>query len=221
MVKLYGEYTITGLDFGTVKNVKHRSTFSPNDINSVHIHSVHENILVITNNADIDYAFTISRANVPMATVKYTRSGVLLNEQWRIVENEMMNREMAHETIKQTSHILNFEIGSTGIGRFDIKYDKKEYVALLFDHQKMYSCRFNGDYAIKNFDEFITRECVRRPLDIVRIKRYLDFRNNVKLRIIRKFVVDWLQSNNKGEEFNSDIMIRRFLAEMRLEHVID
>lgn len=185
---MYGQCTLSGMDFGTVQNVKHRLTFSPNNINPIHINCVAENTLTFVNNADINFEFTITRNNVPMALVQYdNNNGIIVNKSWRLAPDELVNRESDLEPIKQPSHILNFEIGSVGHGRFDVKYDKKEYIALFFDHRKMYMARFNGDFAQAHFEEFISRECERRPLDIVRIKQYLNFRNDSKLRIVREY----------------------------------
>lgn len=222
MVKLYGTYRISGMDFGTINNVTNRLAFSPDDIHSVNIQNMADNCLLITNNANIDFEFTITRGMVPMAIVKYSyQNGIIVNKQWRIVESEMMNRELDFEPIKEASKYLNFEIGTIGNGRFDIKFDKKDFVALFFDHRKLYMCRYNGDYAMNHFEEFVERECDRRPLDIVRVKQYLDCRHEVKLRIVRDYITSWLQSNNAGEEFNSDAIIRRFLAAMDLDHSIE
>lgn len=221
-MKLYGTYQISGVDFGTINNFTNRLTFSPDDIHSVSIQKMADNCLLITNNGNIDFEFTITRGMVPMAIVKYcNRNGIIVNKQWRIVESEMMNRELDSEPIKEASKHLKFEIGTNGNGRFDIKFDKKDFVALFFDHQKLYMCRYNGDYAMNHFEEFIERECDRRPLDIVRVKKYLDFRKEVKIRIVRDYIISWLQSNNAGEEFNSDAIIRRFLAAMDLEYFIE
>lgn len=220
-VKMYGNYSLTGIDFGTIHNVNHRLTFSPNNVNPVHINCVGEKTLVFTNNANINFEFSISRGNVPMALVEYNQNGIVVNKRWRITGDEMVNRELDVVPINQPSRVLNFEIGATGNGRFDVKYDKKDYVALFFDHRKMYMARFNGDYAQKHFEEFISRESERRPLDIVRINQYLSFRNEMKFRIIRKFIVDWLKSNNADQAFDSDAMVRRFLSSLSLEHVLD
>lgn len=221
-MKLYGKYSLSGTDFGTIQNVNHRLTFSPNEINPVHINCFGENTLTFANNTNVDFEFTITRENIPMALVQYDkRNGIVVNKRWRITEDEMMNRESDITPINQPSRILNFEIGAIGNGRFDVKHDKKEFVALFFDNRKMYMARFNGDYAQQHFNEFISRECECRPLDIVRIQQYLGFRNAFKLRIIRQFVIDWLKSNNSGEEFGSNAMVRRFLAELGLEHALD
>lgn len=221
-MKLYGDYSLSGTDFGTIKNVNRRLTFSPNDINPVYINSVGENTLAFTNNANVDFEFTITRNNVPMALVEYDqKNGIVVNKRWRIAVDELVNRDSEFGPINKPSRVLNFEIGAIGNGRFDVKYDKKEYVALFFDHRKMYMARFNGDYAQQHFEEFISREYERRPLDNVRINKYLNFRNDIKLRIIRKFIVDWLKSNSADQEFSSDAMVRRFLVGLGLEHVLD
>lgn len=219
---MYGNYSLSGIDFRTIQNVNHRLTFSPNDINAIHINRVGGRTLAFTNNANVNFEFTITRDKVPMALVEYDKkNGIIVNKQWRLTTDEMVNRESDFEPIKQPSRVLNFEIGAVGNGRFDIKYDKKDYVALFFNHRKMYMARFNGDFAQKHFEEFISRECERRPLDIVRINQYLNFRNDSKVRIIRKFIIDWLKSNSADQEFSSDAMVRRFLAELGLEHFLD
>lgn len=200
----------------------YRLTSSPDDIHSVSIQNMGDNSLLITNNANVTFEFTITGGMVPMAIVKYShKNGIIVNKQWRILQNEMKNRELDFETIKEASKYLNFEIGTTGNGRFDNKYDKKEYVALFFGDRKLYMCRYSGDYAMKHFEEFVDREYDRRLLDIVRVKQYLDSRHEVKLQIVRDYIIGWLRSNNAGEEFNSDAIIRCFLAQMGLEYIME
>lgn len=67
----------------------------------------------------------------------------------------------------------------------------------------MYMAGYNGYFTQKHFEEYVGRECDRHPLDTVRI------------------IIDWLKSNHAGQEFSSDGMVRRFLPELGLDHVLD
>lgn len=222
-VKLYGHFELSSSDFGTVDNVRHRLTFSPDNVHSVFVNGVGENILMFTNNAGIQFEFTISRGNKVMAIIELQPNGIYLNKQWRLTGNVLTNRHLNNTINVQPSRMLNFEIGTAGKGRFDIKFDKMEFAALLFNHRKLYSTRFNGDYAVKRFDDFISRENDRRPLNIFRVKRFLESNREMKLAIVRGFISNWIRSKLAADGDRSiepNAIIEKFIREIGLERAI-
>lgn len=218
-VKLYGHFELSSSDFGTVDSVRRRLTFSPDNVHSVFINGLGENILLFTNNAGVQFEFTISRGKNVMAIIELHPHGIYVNKQWRLNENVLTNRHLNDAMNIQPSRILNFEIGTIGKARFDIKFDKMEFAALLFTHRKLYSSRFNGDYAVKRFDDFISREDDRRPLNISRVKRFLESNREVKLAIVRDFISNWVRTKQaaQGDQLiQPDAIIEQFIREIGL-----
>lgn len=222
-VKLYSHFEMSSSDFGTVDNVRRRLTFSPDNVHSVFINGLNENILMFTNNAGVQFEFTISRGNNVMAFIELKPNGVYVNKQWRLTENVLTNRHLNNTINIQQSRILNFEIGTIGKARFDIKFDKMEFAALLFNHRKLHSFRFNGDYAVKRFDDFISREDDRRPLNISRVNRFLESNREMKLVIVRDFISNWVRSKRTigGDQLiEPDAIIEQFIREIGLGRII-
>lgn len=169
---------------------------------------------MFTNNNEIDFEFTVSREDKVMALVEFKRNAIYFNKQWRLKANVLANLFMDAPPDIVPSDILNFEIGTFGSGRFDVKFDKKEFVALLCTHRNLYSVRFNCDNAIKRFREYIDREDERRPLDIVRVKEFLEINGDAKLRVVREFVIDSLRSKRNvhgAQQFDADGMVQQFV----------
>lgn len=219
-IKPYSLIAISGSDLGVKENIKRRITFSPDDIHSLFIDNNGED-LIISNNSDVNFEFTISRGNRTMAIVEYKPSiGLVVNSQWRIKNNLVRNRVAPEFPEIQKSRILNFEIDVIGTGRVDLKHDREEYAALLFDHRKLYSVRFNGDYAIKHFDLFIERERDRRPLNIDQVKEYLNNNPQMKLGMIRSFIIDWVRSI-RNHEVDPEGIIRNFISGIGLDRSIE
>lgn len=178
---------------------------------------------MFTNNAGVQFEFTISRGNNVMAFIELRPNGIYVNKQWRLTENVLTNRHLNNAINMQPLRILNFEIGTIGKARFDIKFDKMEFAALLFNQRKLYSSRFNGDYAVKRFDDFISREDDRRPLNISRVKRFLESNREVKLAIVREFISKWVRSKRAvgGDQlFEPDAIIEEFIREIGLGRII-
>lgn len=167
-------------DIGLIDHFERRLTFSPYNVHPIFINNLGDNVFMFTNNNEIDFEFTVSRENKVMALVEFKRCAIYFNKQWRLKANVLANRFMDAPSDIVPSNILNFEIGTFGSGRFDVKFDKKEFVALLCTHRNLYSVRFNGDYAIKRFRDYIDREDERRPLDIVRVKKFLEINRDAK-----------------------------------------
>lgn len=217
-VKTYGDVKLSGIDFGLVEKFDHRLTFSPDNKHSVSITHTGDGAFLILNNANVKYQLSVTRANNPMATVEYEPTFLVVNKQWCIgIDKRLLNRPF--EPVIKHSKTLNFEIGATGTGRLDIKFDRMEYAAMLFNHKKLYSIRFNGDFAVSRFEAYIARECIRRPLSYMRMKKFLDDHPDVKMELIRRFVIDWVRFNqNANDDANS--LMQKFITQMGLNRAI-
>lgn len=217
-VKTYGDVKLSGIDFGLVENFDHRLAFSPDNKYSVFITYIGEGAFLLMNNADVKYQFSVTRANNLMATVEYEPTFLVVNKQWCIgTDKRLLNRPF--EPVIKHSKTLNFEIGAIGTGRLDIKFDRMEYAAMLFNHKKLYSIRFNGDFAVNRFEAYIGRECIRRPLSYMRMKNFLDDSPDAKIEIIRRFVIQWIRSNKNSDD-DANALMQKFITEMGLNLVI-
>lgn len=163
-VKTYSNFEITGNDFGVVSSENmHRIMFSPDGTHCLWLYQLPDGCLCIANNGDIQFGFTVSRGRKVVATVTCAANGSALkiNTNWRLTNNGIENREIHTNPDLVTSSVLNIDIGSTGIGRLDLKDNNSGYAACIFSVKELLFVKMNGNHSFPRLESCVRSEAVK------------------------------------------------------------
>lgn len=162
-VKPYDDYIISGNDFASVQSgAMRRIVFSPNKKDAVSVSELRDGCLLINNENQVPFEFTISREHKVIAVVKHcgTDRVVRVNTNWRLTENGVENREIHTNPDLVRSTVLNIDVRCTGIGRIDLKVDESGFAACVFSRELLF-VRMNGNHAVPRLLGYIEAEKAR------------------------------------------------------------
>lgn len=189
-VKLYGEFRLTGTDFAPVNSTQmHRTVFSPDGKHSISVVGLRDGTLLLTNENDIGFNFSLGRSGRVLAVVKYYPNGkyVTINNNWKVKEDGVSNREIHTNPDLLTSEHLHIDLNVDGLGRIDLKLDNSGFAGAFFTTKELVFVRMNGHHAFPRLTEFIGHEAERLPPT-----------EETKKRIGQKFFADWLATHEWG-----------------------
>lgn len=159
-VKPYADYTISGNDFAMVRSdAMRRIVFSPDRKNAISITELRDGCLMINNENQVPFEFSISRLPKIIAVVKYNGNDSLLNinTNWRLKESGVENREIHTNPDLIRSPHINIDVRCNGIGRIDLKIDESGYAACVFSRELLF-VRMNGNHSVPRLLGFIENE---------------------------------------------------------------
>lgn len=162
----YSEYTVSGHDFGNLSSTEmRRVVMSPDNIHSLSLVELRDGCLLITNNSKIDFEFSISRNCKPlmMVTCKGSEPALLINTNWRLDKEGVMNREIHTNPDLKKAQTLNIDIGrgATGVGRIDLKIDESGFGGCVFSNTELLFIKMNGNHTVPRLEGFIENEIQR------------------------------------------------------------
>lgn len=157
-VKLYDSYTIRGSDFGEIADNGIRSfLFSPDRKHALILSKLPDGCLLIKNEGNAQYDFSITRDNSVIANVHVKNGVLLINSNWKVTEEGVINREIHTNPDLFRSTSLNFNVNVDGMARVDVKVNASGYAAMVFSRELLF-VRMNGNRAVPRLMGFIQNE---------------------------------------------------------------
>lgn len=209
-VKLYTPFVITGQDFPSTDNSFRRIVFSPDNVHSISVVGLRDGTLLITNEGQTSFQFSLSRNRKVLAVIKYSKDVPYLsiNNNWRIKKWGVQNCTINENPDLVFSPQLNVDFTGTGLGRVDIKFDDSGFACLTFSDKDLLFVRMNGNHSFPRLTEHIEAE-IWRSVSAGRVAAYIErnpqflnsfFENHTEIFEIfgRRFFQNWVRNHEWG-----------------------
>lgn len=163
-IKLYDRFTITGNDFPPIEsNAVRRTLFSPDGRNSISLNQLPDDCLVICNESDCPFTFSISREHKVFAVVKFQErddghgKSLAINTNWLLYDDGLTNIAINTNPDLVRSAILNIDVQPVDeLARADLKVATSSYAAMVFSRE-LHFIKMNGHHTVPRLLGFIDR----------------------------------------------------------------
>lgn len=202
----YAPYEINGSDFmPTPGTALRRILFSPDNIHSVSIVALRgDGAILLNNEANIDFEFSISRNRRVLAVMRYKRNtgNLLINNNWLVTQEDVRNRAISENPNLVFSKCLNIEIGGNSLTRVDFKINESPVACGVFTDRDLLFVRMNGHHVYPRITEHILQETHRLYKNEAQLIEFLEQNPGFLRRIGRLFfqklmaATSWLSNDN-------------------------
>ena len=160
-VKLYDDFKLSGSDFAqTTNEYLRRVVFSPDGMHSISIVKLHDGALLISNETDVPFDFSISRKRRVLAVVRYCQgaNSLRVNDNWILNQDRVLNRAINQNPDLLFSPHFNIDFEGIKMARVDLKINESPIAAAFFTERDLLFMRMNGNHAYPRLCEQIQKE---------------------------------------------------------------
>lgn len=175
-VKLYDDFGITGSDFVQTHSTElRRIVFSPDGVHCVSVVSFKDGTLLFTNEAAVEFNFSISRNRRILAVVLYRRNATSLaiNNNWLLMDEGVRNWTINTNPNLILSENLNIEFSGSKLARIDFKINESPVAGAFFTERDLVFVRTNGNHVFPRLSDHIQREADSLPLTEEKVASFL------------------------------------------------
>lgn len=184
-VKLYDNFKLSGTDFAqTMSNHLRRVVFSPDGIHSISIVSLKDGAMLITNETEAEFDFSISRNRRVLAVIRYRKgeNSLRINNNWMLTQDQVLNRAVNQNPDLLFSPHFNIDFEGTKMARVDLKINESPMAGAFFTERDLLFMRMNGNYAYPRLCEQIQKEASDLPITEEQAVAYLTQNDDILAR---------------------------------------
>lgn len=200
----YVPYSIAGVDFLPVEaggDGMQRILFSPDGLHSISVMGLSNDALLIKNESNAAFNFSLSRKKKVLAVVSYKAGGssLQINSNWRISANGVENREIHGNPDLVVSKNMNIDWVADGITRVDIKIGDSGHACCVFSENELLFVRMNGHHVLPRLGECVRSEAYRTitPDEII---SKVNENPELQEKIGKKFIENWMVRTGWGSK---------------------
>lgn len=195
-IKPYGRAVLSGTDFQNVSIAQmRRIVFSPNGIHSISVVQLRDGTLLITNERQVEFDFSISRNHRVVAVVRYRKNAtsLIINNNWLITQEGVENRTVSENPDLIFSQNLNIDVTcGEELMRVDMKVHESGVACGVFTDRDLLFVRMNGNHVMPRISEFIKQSVEREisrlpPLSEAQVSEFLEQNPDVATVIGKRF----------------------------------
>lgn len=173
-VKPYSPSVLSGPDFPqTATTNLRRLVFSPDNAHSVSVVALRDGALLLTNEKEVEFDFSITRNNRVVAVVRYRKhaTSLIINNNWLLTQDGIENRAINENPDLIHSDNLNIEIPGYDILRVDFKVHESSIACAVFNDRDLLFVRMNGHHVYPRLTDYIAN---RSMVTNEKVETFLD-----------------------------------------------